>query len=43
LRELPAVWAERRRLPRRRRLGALAVYGLMRRYRLPVRELAFKD
>jgi len=43
LRELPAVWAERRRIQRRRRLGALAVYGLMRRYRLPVRELAFKD
>jgi GT2 family glycosyltransferase len=43
LRGLPAVWAERRIIQSRRRLGALAVYILMRRYRLAVLELAFKD
>ncbi len=40
---MPAVLAERRNIQRGRRLGALAVYGLMRRYRLPLAELAFKD
>ncbi len=40
---LPAVWRERRRIQSGRRLGALAVYLLMRRYRLPLGELAFKD
>ncbi|MFP6627246.1 MAG: glycosyltransferase family 2 protein [Deltaproteobacteria bacterium] len=40
---LPAAWAERRRIQRRRRLGALAMYVLMRRHRLHLRELAFKD
>ncbi len=43
LARLPEVWAERRRIQRSRRLGALAVYVLMRRHRLPVLELAFKD
>jgi GT2 family glycosyltransferase len=40
---LPEVWRERRAIQSQRRLGALAVYVLMRRYRLPVLELAFKD
>jgi len=40
---LPSVLADRRRIQKNRRLGALAVYMLMRRYRLPVSELAFKD
>ena len=43
LRELPAIWRERRAIQSNRRLGALAVYVLMRRYRLPLLELAFKD
>ena len=43
LRGLPAILADRHRVQRRRRLGALAVYALMRRYRLPLRDLAFKD
>ena len=43
LRQLPEVWRERRRIQANRRLGALAVYVLMRRYRLHVLELAFKD
>jgi GT2 family glycosyltransferase len=40
---VPEIWAERRRIQRARRLGALDVYRLMRRYRLPVLELTFKD
>ncbi len=40
---LPAVWRERRRIQRHRRLGALEFYKLMRRYRLPLLELAYKD
>jgi GT2 family glycosyltransferase len=40
---LPEIWQERRRIQARRRLGALAVYVLMRRFRLHVLELAFKD
>lgn len=40
---LPELWRQRRRIQARRRLGALAVYRLLRRYRLPLRELAFKD
>ncbi len=43
LRQLRPVLAERRRIQRGRKLGTMAVYTLMRRYRLPVRELAFKD
>jgi GT2 family glycosyltransferase len=40
---LPAMWRERQRIQRDRRLGALAVFMLMKRYRLPALELAFKD
>lgn len=40
---LPAMWRERQRIQRNRRLGALAVFMLMKRYRLPALELAFKD
>lgn len=43
LRELPGLLRERREIQRRRRLGALAVYVLMKKYRLPVLELTFKD
>lgn len=43
LRVLPELWVERREIQARRRLGALAVYMLMKKYRLPVLELAFKD
>ena len=43
LNRLPEIWAERRRIQQDRRLGALAVYLLMKRYRLSVLELAFKD
>lgn len=42
-RELPDVWRERRVIQGRRKVGAFAMYSLMRRYRLAVRELAFKD
>lgn len=41
--QLPAVWRDRREIQRDRRLGALAVYMLMKKYRLPALELAFKD
>ena len=40
---IPEIWADRNRIQRARRLGALDVYRLMRRYRLPVLELTFKD
>jgi GT2 family glycosyltransferase len=40
---LPEVWRQRREIQSRRRLGALAVYVLLRRHRLPLVELAFKD
>lgn len=40
---LPAMWRERQRIQRDRRLGALAVFMLMKKYRLPALELAFKD
>jgi len=43
LAELPGVWAERRRIQSRRKLGAYAVYSLMKRHRLRISELAFKD
>jgi len=43
LKQLPEMWRERRRIQQGRRLGALAVYVLMRKYRLNVLELAFKD
>ena len=40
---LPEVWRQRQQIQSRRTLGAFAVYRLLRRYRLPLRELAFKD
>ncbi|MBI5505861.1 MAG: glycosyltransferase family 2 protein [Deltaproteobacteria bacterium] len=40
---LPEVWRERRWIQSRRKLGALAVYELLRKHRLPLLELAFKD
>ena len=40
---VPEIWEDRKRIQRARRLGALDVYRLMRRYRLPVLELTFKD
>ncbi len=43
LNQLPEILRERRRIQKNRRLGALAVYVLMKRYRLPALELAFKD
>ncbi len=42
-RYLPEILVERRRIQKERRLGALAVFALMKRYRLPVKDLAFKD
>lgn len=41
--ELPGVLAERRHIQSRRKLSMLEVYSMMKRYRLPVRDLAFKD
>jgi len=43
LSRLPEVWRQRREIQSRRKLGALAVYMLLRRHRLPLLELAFKD
>lgn len=43
LARLPEVWRQRRHIQSHRRLGALAVYALLRRHRLPLFELAFKD
>lgn len=40
---LPETWRLRRKIQRQRKRGALDVYLLMRRYRLPLLELAFKD
>lgn len=40
---LPEVWRQRRLIQGNRKLGALQVYSLLRKYRLPLRELAFKD
>lgn len=40
---LPEVWRQRGLIQSRRKLGALAVYTLLRRHRLPLLELAFKD
>ena len=40
---LPAMCRERKKIQRNRRLGALAVFMLMKKYRLPALELAFKD
>jgi GT2 family glycosyltransferase len=43
LARLPEVWRQRREIQRRRTLGMLDVYTLLRRHRLPLSELAFKD
>ncbi len=43
LRGLPGMWRKRRIIQRGRRMGMLKFYRLLRRYRLPLRELAFKD
>ncbi|HYB97637.1 MAG TPA: glycosyltransferase family 2 protein [Candidatus Limnocylindrales bacterium] len=43
LARLPEVWRQRQEIQGRRKLGALAVYVLLRRHRLPLLELAFKD
>ena len=40
---MPELWRQRREIQARRKLGAFAVYRLLRKYRLPLRELAFKD
>lgn len=40
---LPRAWRQRRRIQARRRLGMVAVYRLLRRHRLPLRDMAFKD
>lgn len=40
---LPEVWRQRRRIQARRRIGAVEFYRLLRRHRLPLSELAFKD
>lgn len=43
LARLPEVWRQRREIQACRRLGAGEVFRLLRRHRLPLRELAFKD
>ena len=40
---LPEVWKQRRAIQGRRTLGMLEVYTLLRRHRLTLAELAFKD
>lgn len=40
---LPEVWRQRREIQSHRTLGMFAVYRLLRRHRLPLRDLAFKD
>lgn len=40
---LPEVWKQRREIQGRRTLGMLEVYALLRRHRLTLSELAFKD
>lgn len=40
---MPELWRQRREIQSRRKLGALEFYRLLRKYRLPLRELAFKD
>lgn len=42
-RRLPQVWKDRREIQKRRKVGVVEVYRIMRRYRLPLSELAFKD
>jgi GT2 family glycosyltransferase len=43
LARLPEVWRQRREIQGRRTLGMLEVYTLLRRHRLTLTELAFKD
>jgi GT2 family glycosyltransferase len=43
LRALPAMWRKRRAIYTRRRLTRREIYALFVRYRLPARDLAFKD
>jgi len=43
LARLPEVWRQRRAIQAHRKLGMFEVYRLLRKYRLPLRELAFKD
>jgi GT2 family glycosyltransferase len=40
---LPEVWKQRQEIQRNRSLKMLEVYTLLRRHRLPLNELAFKD
>ncbi len=42
-RGLPAAWAQRRWVQRRRRIGAAEAYGWIRRYGMGLREIALKD
>jgi GT2 family glycosyltransferase len=42
-RALPAMWKKRREIDRRRRISRREVYRLFVRFRLPARDLAFKD
>jgi len=39
----PQVWRQRREIQSRRSVGALEFYRLLRKHRLPLRDLAFKD
>jgi len=43
LRAAPAMWRKRRAISRSRRLSRREIYALFIRYRLPARDLAFKD
>jgi GT2 family glycosyltransferase len=43
LARMPEIWRQRREIQRRRTLGMMEVYALLRRHRLPLAELAFKD
>ncbi len=43
LRGLPSMWRKRRAIYRRRRISRREIYGLFHRFRLPARDLAFKD
>ena len=43
LRAAPTMWRKRRAIYRSRRLSRREIYALFIRYRLPARDLAFKD
>ncbi len=43
LRALPSMWRKRRVIYRERRISRREIYALFRRFRLPARDLAFKD